>query len=53
MNGSHALVFALGLLAGAAIPTLIRWSTMPLIIAGLLVVAVTALVVLARRTGAR
>lgn len=37
MNGSHAFVFALGLMAGAAIPTLIRWSTMPLIIAGLVV----------------
>lgn len=37
MNGSHALVAALALMVGAAIPTLIRWTAMPLIIAGLLV----------------
>jgi hypothetical protein len=37
VNGSHALVAALALMVGAAIPTLIRWTAMPLIIAGLAV----------------
>lgn len=37
MNSSHALVAAAALIVGAAIPTLIRWSAMPLIIAGLFV----------------
>lgn len=37
MNASHGLMFALGLVAGAAIPALIRWAAMPLAIAGLLV----------------
>jgi hypothetical protein len=53
MNGSHALVAAVALMVGAAIPTLIRWTAMPLIIAGLVVILAAALVVLARRAGTR
>jgi len=53
VNGSHWFMFTLGLIAGAAIPVLVRWSAMPLAIAVLLVVAAGALVVLARRAGAR
>lgn len=45
MNGSHWAVLALGLLLGSAIPRLLRWSSMPLVITSLAILLGLAVVV--------